>query len=121
MSITKKFQHLPATNTWQRSITKLHEDFEEFSDKGEEHMECYEDEAYVPVNAIKPEVYAMIAAWEAFEISRMKLSGTEGSVDDTNSRVVCEPLHTMTTNQPPKRYYLTFWRSVTQRIIKLKQ
>ncbi len=105
--------------TWQYVGEKAFGNFDEFSGTGEAYMECCEDEAYVPLNTIEPEVYAMIAAWEAFEISRMKLDEAAGDALDTTS-IFCRESDRLTPCRPPKRYYLTFWRSVTQRIIKLK-
>ncbi len=107
---------MECTKQTQNDFAFLHAKLDELdaeSGRGDELMKTCDVEAYVPVNCIKPEVYAMIAAWEACELSRVKVDDREGG--DTID--ICETWHCSTSSAPPKRYYLTFWRSVTRRIL----
>ncbi len=73
------------------------------------------DETYVPINFIKPEIYAMIAAWEACELKGLE---TGESAFDARSEDVCEPMRCMSNSAPPKRFYRSFWRRITQRMLE---
>ena len=81
MQTQNDFYSLHAAN-WHHAGTKTLDDSDLVSSSGDAHMESC-DEAYVPVNFIKPEVYAIIAAWEAFELTQMKVEPTESAGDDT--------------------------------------
>ena len=84
---------------------------------GSEKSTC-NDEAYVPVNFIEPEVYAMIAAWEACELKgRASEASSECSLD-ARQDAVCEPSRCVSITAPPKRFYRAFWRSTTRRMLE---
>jgi hypothetical protein len=107
---------MECTKQTQNDFAFLHAKLDELdaeSVRGDELMKTCDVEAYAPVNCIKPEVYAMIAAWEACELlPRMKL------VDKESGDTLIDICETCSTScAPPKRYYLTFWRSVTRRIL----
>jgi hypothetical protein len=77
-------------------------------------------EAYVPVNFIKPEVYAMIAAWEASALKRKESDAA--SVPkikiETRDGDMYEPMRCIPASTPPKRFHRTFWRSITRRVLE---
>ena len=81
---------------------------------------CVDDD-YVPVNFIKAEVYAMIAAWEA---SSMKYSDESASNVMPDVQSCCqdfgiyEPIRCTPNFAPPKRFYRTFWRSITRKMLR---
>ena len=67
---------------------------------------------YVPVNLLPEEVRAMIKAWE-LEREKMEVSATDApALEDY------EPLRTCSQTAPPKRFFRTFWRSVTRRLLE---
>jgi hypothetical protein len=70
-----------------------------------------------PASGIDSRVYAMLAAWEACEITRKKFEQAEESTMESNSNYVLGPLRCTPTFAPPKRFYVTFWRSVTRRMV----
>ena len=81
------------------------------------------DDSYVPVNIIKPEVYALIQLWNAkeqksgnshAEQTKIDFSETEGSnLEPTRC------MHSIQTPAPPpKRFYRRFWKSITRRILE---
>ena len=76
------------------------------------------DQAYVPVNVIKPEVYALIAAWEACQSDPMESEEAAESTLHAHSESMYEPSRCIPTSAPPKRFYLSFWRSVTRRMLE---
>ncbi len=65
---------------------------------------------YVPKNYMKPEVLSLIAAWEATMAMRIHTDTMYFcSYDSNQSEGVM---------QPPKRFYLTFWRSIVKRVLQ---
>ena len=71
------------------------------------------DDNYVPVNHIPEEVRAMIKAWELQRREKMEVSATDAlELEDY------EPLRTCSQTAPPKRFFRTFWRSVTRRLLE---
>ena len=80
---------------------------------------------YIPVNEIKPEVLAMLAAWESTKLERqqaqkpdsgLKVVSHESSDSFDFERYV--PSRCCCTMEPPKRFYRTFWRSISRRIVQ---
>ena len=76
------------------------------------------DETYVPVNFINNEVYALIAAWEASEFKREESGEAADSALDADRDALYEPLRCRPTIAPPKRFYRTFWKSITRRTLE---
>ena len=76
------------------------------------------DEAYVQVNFISPEVYALIAAWEACQFNPKESEEAAESTLHAHSESLYEPSRCIPTSAPPKRFYLSFWRSVTRRMLE---
>ena len=72
-----------------------------------------QDDNYVPVNLIPDEVRAMIKAWQLQKREKMEVS-TIGAP----TLEIQEPLRTCSQTAPPKRFFRTFWRSVTRRMLK---
>jgi hypothetical protein len=77
-------------------------------------------ESYVPVNFISDAVYEMIAAWEAAS-STTSFDGIDLDVSSVPlvpvSKLSIEPARHIDDLKPPKRFYKTFWSSVSKRII----
>ena len=80
---------------------------------------------YIPVNEIKPEVLAMLVAWESAKLERqqaqkpdsaMQVVPLESSDSFEFERYV--PSRCCHTTEPPKRFYRTFWRSISRRIVQ---
>ena len=86
-----------------------------------EMVQCDDqDDSYVPVNDIKPEVYAMIAAWKSHQLDRQHLE-IDASMPDLpaeSSVVNFEPDRNCALTGPPKRFYRTFWRSISLRSLQ---
>jgi hypothetical protein len=76
------------------------------------------DEEYVPVNFIKAEAYALIAAWEACESERKEWKESAESNFDAHSDALYEPSRSIPAFSPPKQFYRTFWRSITRRTLE---
>ena len=84
---------------------------------------------YVPQNYISPEVYALLAAAEASFALRADKPGTDMDLDcndqEPTLQAQSEPIEQSdpdyglpsTLAAPPKRFYTTFWRSVTLRLM----
>ena len=86
---------------------------------------CCADDDYVPVNFIPEEVRAMIKAWQLADQKRRELqeASPEMSVDVpadsiTASQDVFEPMRCIPNAAPPKRFYRTFWRSITRKVLE---
>jgi hypothetical protein len=89
---------------------------------------CESNEIYRPVNFIPDEVYELIRNWEVAylkqqeSIQAIDLMDTDMSGDSRPSENIFEPTRLMPVSEaPPKRFYRTFWRSVTRRIIQLER
>ena len=89
---------------------------------------CKSDEVFRPVNFIPDEVYELIRNWELAHRKRQELKQVvesmdmEASTDSQSSESVLEPMRCVSVVQPPpKRFFRTFWRSVTRRILQLEQ
>ncbi len=66
-------------------------------------------DVYVPVNEIKEEVYAMLAAWESHALQSPDVAAREPYF---------EPFRCLSDAGPPKRFYRTFWRGVTRKLVR---
>ncbi len=79
-------------------------------------------DAYVPVNVISVDVRDFIAAFEA-NWTRANSSDSmdidESLVPTSLSQNVFEPARYLDDFASPKRFYRTFWRSMTRRILEL--
>ena len=101
---------------------------DELSDERQNHKEfsiranegCI---SYVPVNFIPEEVCAFIAAWDASTLTFSSSSSdtTLGSASVPFSQHDYEPARRQNDFAPPKRFYRTFWRSVSRRILALSK
>lgn len=74
------------------------------------------NDVYVPENDIPDEVLSLIAAWES---SNLTFSRMDSSVSSAPA-VICmlEPA-ACAHFKPPKRFFRTFWRSISRRILAL--
>ena len=66
------------------------------------------DVPYIPRNVIKPEVYDLIAAWEA----NAKSQGPDSTF---SHEIMDDFLSSEMPMAPPKNFYLTSWRRVVMR------
>jgi hypothetical protein len=89
---------------------------------------CEANQIYRPVNFIPDEVYELIRNWEVVylkqqeSIQAIDLMDTETSSDSRSSESIFEPMRLVPLSEaPPKRFYRTFWRSVTRRIIQVEK
>ena len=88
---------------------------------------CKADKIYRPVDVLPDEVYELIRNWELAHRKRQELKQVvesmdmEASTDSQSSESVLEPMRCVSVVQPPpKRFFRTFWRSVTRRILQLE-
>ena len=84
---------------------------------------------YVPVNYISPEVYALLAAAEASATRRaesgnadadcmMPSGNRQGASPEITMESVYDPRSYAAQGvAPPKKYYRTFWKSISQRLL----
>ncbi len=80
------------------------------------------NEVYHPVNFIPTEVYELIRNWELAYLKKQDSIQAFDSMDAVSSESIFEPMRSMSvSNAPPKRFFRTFWRSVTRRIIQLEK
>ncbi len=86
-----------------------------------------EQDPYVPVNYIRPEVRALLAAAEA-SAARCAETSMDTSVVNLianypHSRMLCamdgcsDPQRTLPSMAPPKKFFRTFWRSISMRLL----
>jgi hypothetical protein len=81
------------------------------------------NESYVPVNFIPDEALAMIAAWESLNLTASYHSD-QMDIDESvleNHVETALPYATVlpyTLSAPPKRYFRTFWRSISRKILE---
>ena len=82
-------------------------------------MQNVSNDDYVPVNYICDEALAIISAWEA------AYQANAGCIATDISNAIYEPSRTtgfiVDSSKPPKRFYRTFWRSVTRRLVQLSK
>ena len=82
-----------------------------------EKAETSDREEYVPVNYISPEVYALLAAAEA-SAARRAQNLHAASADICNIEADGQGLEPcLAAMAPPRRFYTTFWRSITLRLL----
>jgi hypothetical protein len=82
-------------------------------------------DSYVPVNNISPEAYALLAAKSVIcchvDTSNMRhneitLNGSSST--SLASDEIYDPERTVQILEPPKRFYRTFWRSASHRLLR---
>ena len=92
-----------------------------------QHAAILEQDAYVPVNYIHPEVYALLAAAEAsaarcanaMDVEVMDQEGNGyGSTLQSEFDVWRVPSCVLLSTAPPKRFYRNFWRSISHRLLQ---
>ena len=84
-----------------------------------EMLQCdIQNDPYVPVNDIKPEVCAMIAAWQSHQLERQRFETSLLDLPAESSPVNFEPYRYCALTGPPKRFYRTFWRSISLRSLQ---
>ena len=84
------------------------------------------DDSYVPVNFIPESVYSMIKAWELSELGKQDVGEVSdvtvinrmASAGDELNSIDYEPIRFLREVVPPKRFYRTFWRSITRKILE---
>ncbi len=76
---------------------------------------------YVPVNCISDEAYAFLAAYEARMTLRVPVKDDCKSLDtrDLDTLKMYDPERILPNSAPPKRFFRTFWRSITLRMLDL--
>ncbi len=83
-------------------------------------------DAYAPVNYISTEVYALLAAAEASAARRpdsdtldcvMPGGNRHGASLQITMEGVYDPSYDTHSMPPPKKYYRTFWKSISQRLL----
>jgi hypothetical protein len=93
------------------------------SDKAEKLTQ----DAYVPVNYISPEAYAFLIAAEASAARRSNEIATAHVGLDLNVIGLTSHApsaahgwypHVLSSTAPPKRYYTTFWQSISLRLLE---
>ncbi len=86
-----------------------------------------DQEPYVPVNYICPKAYALLAAAEASASRRvdssddgaMEIDGHgDGSTLQSASDAMYDPERRFAKMPPPKKFYKTFWRSVSRGLLR---
>ena len=91
---------------------------------------CDSEDTYVPVNFIPDAVIAMIQKWETSELRKqdcMDVSDPTGinrvaSAEDLMLRPEdYEPIRILREVAPPKRFYRTFWRTVTHKLLQREE
>ncbi len=85
---------------------------------------CEAEKSYCPINFISDEAREMIRDWELSFLKKLENSRTVDSMDldsfTSNSLdSIWQPTQLISlTEPPPKRFYRTFWISLTRRILK---
>jgi hypothetical protein len=74
-------------------------------------------EKYVPVNFIDDEIYALIERWES--CAKEAPSDVTMPVDIKLQDPIYEPMRQLPTAAAPRRFYRTFWRSVSRRLVEV--
>jgi hypothetical protein len=100
----------------------------ERSASGDSGSACEADEIYRPVNFIPDEVYKLIQNWELSHLKQQESAQAVDSMETESFTIplpgesIFEPMRCMLESaHPPKRFYLTFWRSITWRIFQRKK
>ncbi len=87
-------------------------------DRGVTKKTCVDDAHQA--SGINAGVLAMLSAWELCEITQKKFEQAEESATlaiKSNCNCQREPLRCSPTYAPPKRFYITFWRSIARRMV----
>ncbi len=83
-------------------------------------------DAHVPVNCISPEAYALLAAAEALAAHNAEAVDAEIMDHDFNRLSLTnedamggmyEPVRSMSSMPPPKKYFRAFWQSISLRLL----
>ena len=90
---------------------------------------CEAIKMHRPVNIIPDEVYELIRNWERAYRNQQESAHAAGSMETESSSTgaqasesVYEPMRCVSVSEPPpKRFFRTFWRSVTRRILQLNE
>jgi hypothetical protein len=91
-----------------------------------ERMSCLGDDNFVPVNFIPDAVCTMIKNWELSELERQNLAEVSdpvginrvSSVPGVLNQEDYEPTRCMREFAPPKRFYRTFWKSISRKLLQ---
>ena len=87
---------------------------------------AYEGDEVSTINAvdfIPGEVYALLEAWKSSDIATMSPPDRMDldAVTQPFSVDIFEPVRRVPVAAPPKRFYRTFWRSASRRILALSE
>jgi hypothetical protein len=92
---------------------------------------CATSETYRPDNFIPTEVYELFRIWDLAFLKQQKTETAFMAIDSVHKKrvtdsgsteLVCERLLIMSGSAPPpKRFYRTFWRSLTLRVVRLEK
>ena len=94
--------------------------------------EMLSQDVYVPINYMSPEVYALLAAAEASAARRadtidvadmqLALNGQGSTLQTQSAHIGWNYLGLgLSSTAPPKRFYTTFWQSISLRLLSLEQ
>ena len=88
-------------------------------------LTCGVEDDYVPVNFISEEVLAMIKGWQLGYQKRQELKeasvATSMEIEPASFTAAAnhdEPMRCIPNAAPPKRFYRTFWKGVTRRMVE---
>ena len=122
-------------------MVSVQDDFVALTVPGQESLELFHDHAhifpcgsssvkticektsieagYTPVNYIGPEVMALIAHWEASTPNKMSSAKDGMKMTFNMQESIYDPIKPCDSpSVPPKRFYRTFWRSLTRRYVQ---
>jgi hypothetical protein len=77
---------------------------------------------YVPLNYIAPEAYTLLAAAEARRAVELHAPSTAMELDASHGSMLQDgpALEALPCMAPPKRFYRTFWQSITLKLVHQK-
>ncbi len=122
------FAHLPSQEFSCLSVPNPHSVFphrdpfpatEDYALKSDRDILLKEIVPYVPLNYINNEAYALLAAYEA-QAAHHEVSDNVGESMDLvvlSTSNMYEPERIMRRLAPPKRFYRTYWRSISRRML----
>jgi hypothetical protein len=116
------FDGLAVPDLQQDGCSQTLVDYEKFAGSSDaaKSGKCACDD-YVPQNFIKDEVLQFIAAFERTTLQRAAIAQAGDAMETATGGEDFEPLRPLTDRAPPKRFYLTFWRSAAWRLVQQKQ
>ena len=78
---------------------------------------------YIPVNYIQPEICAMLRSLEFAYCSKNRLHGMASKpiCEDQAGSTMYDPLRVVPSNEPPKRFFRTFWRMTARKLLELER